>query len=123
MPTINYTFLNKGKYQISLQKLFNGWNADTTSEESTLIREYVDYKNTYPLPKKLYFDEIASTYFEYGNIIWFCLHLLETGFKNKKIKKLEDISQIIDIDYLISVLNDEDESFEVCKKVLLKVCN
>ena len=121
MISIAETKLTKGKYEISLNKLFAGWTPESTSGESTIIREYVDYKSEYPLPKNFNIDSIASEYYEYGDIVWLCIHLLEVGIKKRKINQSHDITDIIALDYLISI-KDEDEAHKILLKLLRFIC-
>ncbi len=110
-------YLQLGKYQIRLDKLFKGWVAESPMEESTIIRQYVDFKanNSFEYSKEDWFtDVLMEDWFTKEDIVLYCLQLLEIALKKKYVKDC-----VLDIPKLISIKDNEDE----LHAFLLDFCN
>ena len=76
---------------ITFSKLVAGFSENCTREETTIIREYVDHKSRFGLPKKIGTDAFMEKVYFNGDIIYQIVNIIEiTKVKNIDIdfKKL-----------------------------------
>ena len=120
MSNISNTIVNKGGASISLGDLYKGWSVDTDSKESSIIRQYIDYKKSYPIGyDELYTDIICSEYFMLGDTVFLCIHIIEILMSANKIDDFDtDISDYINFDELILNIGDD----AVVHNILLNFC-